>query len=248
MIPLLKETFYRGITVSIEKVDKIIQKIFKQGISVGQGRWMLTVPDLRGVDLLKLIQDPKLNTSITRKKSINTFAATGDYNSALFYACKHNRTEENTEGVIIEFNVSLNRVFIDGRDFLYSVFQWYNRQNKGEMNKKHIKQILIKIYGSGIIPYVNQVFKTPYENQNRRIALVNVAVNDKKCVISHKKNKIWINGRYGTWFRSSFLIEGKIPPDDIVNVEHVKCDKIVFDRKVPPYVTPDFYISLRDLI
>jgi hypothetical protein len=67
-------------------------------------------------------------------------------------------------------------------------------------------------------------------------------------VIAHKKNKTWINGRYGTWFRHSFLIEGKIPPDDIVTVGHVKCDKIVFDREIPPFVISESYISLHDLI
>lgn len=198
-------TYYRGIAVPIARVDEVIQNIYKKGMYVGQGRWVLVVPDLRGTNLSELVRNLELNITITRKKVVETFAATGDYDTALFYACKHNQTKENTEGIIIEFNASLDRVFIDGRDFLYTVFQGYDYRKKSEIHKRTIKCILTKIYGLSIIPYVDEVFKTPHENQNRRIALVDVLVNDKRCVIAHKKNKMWINGRYGTWFRHSFF-------------------------------------------
>lgn len=247
-ICLSKLTFYRGIAVPTFKVNATIKKIYDNGLCVGQGNWVLLAADLRASDLSKLICDPKLDITITRKKCVETFAATGDYETALFYACKHNQTEENTEGIIVEFVANVDKVFVDGRDFLYTIFQWFDKKDTSQQQKVKIKKVLKKIFGPYIIRYITEVFKTPRENQGRRIALTDIAINDRKIVLAYMKNKIWINGRYGTWFRNSFLIEGSIPPEDIVKVQHVECRKIVLQRRVPPFIVPEFYISLQNLI
>jgi hypothetical protein len=244
----MRLTLYRGITTPISKVDDVIKKIRKQGLFVGQGNWILLAADLRHANLKELVHNPNLTITITREKHVETFASTGDYETALYYACKHNRVAECTEGVVIEFTVPIDRVFVDGRDFLYTVFQGFDSRDKSEKHKEEVKNILKRIFGSGILPYVNELFKTSHENQSRRIALVDIIINDRRIIVAHKKNRIWINGRYGTWFRNSFLVEGKIPPEDVVNVEHVKCEEIVFKRNLPPFVIPKSYIKLDDLI
>jgi len=245
---IMKFMLYRGIATSNTMIGKVIQKILVKGLFVGQGNWILRAPDLCHTDLHELIHDPTLSTTMTREREAETFAATGDYDTALYYACKHNQTKENTEGILIEFSVPINRIFVDGRDFLYTVFQGFDARNDSETHKKKVKNILRRIFGSAITPYIDEVFKTPRENQSRRIALVDIAINDRNVIVVHKKNKIWINGRYGTWFCSSFLVEGKIPPEDIVKVEHVKCAEIVLKKQIPPFVIPDSYVSLSSLV
>ena len=124
----------------------------------------------------------------------------------------------------------------------------FDRKNQCKAHKRKVRNILRRLYGKAIIPYVNTVFKIPRENYNRRMALVDLVINDEEVILAHRKNKMWINGRYGTWFRSSFLVSGKIPPEHILSVEYVKCNEIVWKLKIPPFVIPEKYISLRDLV
>lgn len=66
-----------------------------------------------------------MNIHRTRKKETETIRA--DKDTALYYAFVHNRKEENTEPLLIEFEASITDVWIDGRDFLYTVFGLWDR-------------------------------------------------------------------------------------------------------------------------
>jgi len=242
---------YRGIAVSEREIGKVIQNIHNVGLDVGQGHWVLMVNDLRNeVDFSKWVRDPELTTEVTRKKDfeIETFAATGDLETSLFYACKHNRMTEKTEGVIVKFTTSLENIFVDGRDFLYTVFSMFDAKDRSEEHRKRVRETLGHLYGPEIFQYFDEATKTPQHKYRRRIALVDLAVNDPQVVIFHASNRIWISGRYGTWFRSSFLVKGKAPPSKIVSVNHVDCVAAVIEKGIPPFETPESYINLYDLI
>lgn len=242
-------TLYRGVAVSRCDVQQTLLDIRSIGLSVGQGHWTLIAPDLRDVpDISRLISDPELSTKFTRAKSreTETFAATAHYDTALFYACKHNRTKEHTQGIIIEFTVLVRDIFVDGRDFLYTVFGLFDRHDDSDSHRLKVRGILGKLYGSHIYRYFDGASRTPRANYDRRLALVDLAINDERIILAHVKNRVWINGRYGTWLSNSFLVRGQIQSSKIVSAKHVNCPSIVYERSIPPFSPPKSYVSLDD--
>jgi len=124
----------------------------------------------------------------------------------------------------------------------------FDAKDKSEVYRKRVRETLGHLYGPKIFQYFDEAAKMSHHNYKRRMALVDLAINDPKVVVFHATNKIWINGRYGTWFRSSFLVKGKIPPSQIVSVNHVDCVTAVIKRGIPPFEIPKSYVSLDDLV
>ena len=216
--------FFRGIAVSESEVSKTIKNIRKKGLHAGDGRWIVLAPDLKkglqdAVKLSKLISDNNLSIERTRRKEAETICACGDRDSALYYACVHNRTEEKTEPILIEFKAPIEDIWIDGRDFLYTVFGLWDRTTSSKEQKNKVKNVLSIIFGKELLPYLQQVFQTPKDNSKKRIALVDLAINDHKIIKSHSKNIIWIRGRYRTLFKSAFLVRSPVPPSNIISVQ-----------------------------
>jgi hypothetical protein len=81
---------------------------------------------------------------------------------------------------------------VDGRDFLYTIFQLGDPQLA--------RPIIERIFGIAILRYIDRAWSS---DGRERIALCDLAVQDDAVVLAHAGNKTVIGGRYGTRFRSA---------------------------------------------
>lgn len=216
---------FRGIAISRNKVDDVIENLRKTGMRAGNGRWNIMAPDLKKefqkpAKWVELISKDTLSIDETRKKGAEIICACGDKESALYYACIHNKTVTNDTPVLIEFEAPMEDVWVDGRDFLYTMMQFWDRKTSSQRQKAKVKKILVEVFGEGIIPYLQECFKTC--DSFRRVALVELAVNDHRVIEGFFKNESWIRGRQGTFFRSAFLVRSPILPSQTQSIQVVK--------------------------
>ena len=149
---------------------------------------------------------------------------------ALYYACCHNKSAEKDTPILIVFDAELSEAIVDGRDFLYTLFQL------GDPDRA--RPVVERIFGSPILRYIDRAWSKEKDKQKERIALCDLAVQDEAVVLAHAKNNTVIGGRYGTRFRSAFLVTSPVGPERIVDVRTVEND---FD------LLPDEEISLNDV-
>ncbi|MDC0066866.1 hypothetical protein OAK16_04635 [Verrucomicrobia bacterium] len=225
-------TFYRGITVNPEDEGRVRENIFTNGLRVEDSRsWkgfecvklqskvknLLYKEDLTPRDTRNAIIESELESdSLKKSQAYLSICASGCKLGASYYALKHNynRRANLTSPLLISFKAPVEDLQIDGRDFLYSVFQ-------RSSTLKDIEQ-LEELFGPKVRLYFDLAASTPQENQDRKIALCDLAIQDKQVIRDHKKNKTTINGRYGVIFKSAFLVRAPIPAQRIVSVDRPK--------------------------
>jgi hypothetical protein len=100
---------------------------------------------------------------------------------------------------------------VDGRDFLYTIFQLGDPQLA--------RPIIERIFGIAILRYIDRAWSS---DGRERIALCDLAVQDDAVVLAHAGNKTVIGGRYGTRFRSAFCVRTPVATDRIVDVRPVE--------------------------
>jgi hypothetical protein len=220
--------FYRGISVSRYEAEGVIAKIRSQGLQPGDGRWTMMVADLKP-QLDKIWRKPTITLTDTRPEAPKPtwVCACADEDSALYYACSHNKSAEKDTPILIGFNTEPSKAIVDGRDFLYTAFQLGD--------PKRARPVIERIFGSAILRYIDRAWST--EEQQQRIALCDLAVQDDDVGLAHARSNIVIEGRYRTRFRTAFLVRSPVPAERIVYVRTVKND---FDP-------PDVEISLNDV-
>jgi hypothetical protein len=130
-----------------------------------------------------------------------------------YYGWHHNRTDKEDTPLLISFEASLRDVIVDGRDFLYTLFQF------GEPERA-ARPVARQLFGAGIDRYLQRAWST--ENQNERIALCDLAVQDDAVVEAHASNVIIIGGRHKTRFRNAFLARLPVPPERILGVRRLE--------------------------
>jgi hypothetical protein len=207
--------FYRGISVSRNEAEGVIAKIRSQGLQPGEGWWTMMAADLKP-RLDEIWRKPTITLADTRPEAPEPswVCACAEEAGALYYACSHNKSVEKDTPILIVFDAEASEVIVDGRDFLYTAFQL------GDPNRAR--------------PVIDRAWLTEDEE---RIALCDLAVQDDAVVLAHARNNIMIGGRHRTRFRSAFLVRSPVPPERIVDVRTVEHD---FDL-------PDVEISLNDV-
>ena len=153
----------------------------------------------------------KMDLSIEDIRSGESYpvvCACGEVRGAAYYAFEHNRTGQDDTPVIIEFESIENQVSVDGRDFLYTVFQM------GDPDRA--PDILCQCFGQGVLRYAKRAWET--DDQYSRIALCDLAVFDPEVIASHHRSEIVLAGRYRTVFRNAFFVKLPILPAWIVRV------------------------------
>lgn len=233
--------FYRGIAVKKNETEEVIEGIRKSGHKAGDGSWAIMAPDLKEEyrdqsKWAELLRNENLSTRMTRAKSVETVGVCGDSDSASYYACVHNRTEEHDTPILIELDARGENAWIDGRDFLYTVVQLWDRRGGSEDNKERVRDTLARAFGKSIIPYLNRALLD--KELDSRLALVDMATNDSAVIKAHASNEHWLQGRYGTIFKCAFSIRLPIRPAQILSVQIVDTE---FRR-------PDSFSRLNDLI
>lgn len=190
----------------------------------------MAVPDLKP-RLEDLWRSPDLSREITRPKDLPALpriCACGDRLSAMYYTCSHNRKGDHTASILIEFEANPAEVVLDGRDFLYTLFQLGSPIAS--------RQPLERVFGAAVLRYADRAWSTPKSEQPTRIACCDLAIQDLDVIGSHAANDLVIGGRYGTRFTSAFMVAAPIRPSKICSVTRICCHG--------GYVLPDIDIDL----
>jgi hypothetical protein len=203
---------YRGLAVSTEDAGTVPRRILENGLRGDEGQWRLPLNDLRG-RISSLFAKPDLSTVDTddRASQFFTICACGDANGATYYACKHNRSSTNIAPLAIEFEAAVDDVFVDGRDFLYPAFQFWDRETADAFRSQ--LEALSHIFGDAVEPYFRKAASS--KSQSYRVAVCRLACQDREVLEAHARNCRLIQGRYGTMFCSAFQVRVPVPAHSI---------------------------------
>lgn len=207
---------YRGLAVSSAESESIQQKIIREGILGTERRhWKFELADLRQ-DIEALIAKADLSLDHTRgtRSSFGVICACGDLEGAAYYACTHNRSAERDTPLVIEFEAPLPDVSVDGRDFLYTAFQFWDRNTTSALSEQ--MRCLKMLFGDPVLRYFSRAVDT--KDQEQRIALCDLAVQDEQVILAHVLNHRTLRGRYNTTFASAFFVRTPIPSSRISKV------------------------------
>ena len=146
-------------------------------------------------------------------KMLDWVCASGLRLDALFYACRHNRTKENDAPILISFDADEAEVVVDGRDFLYPVFQF----GIPEM----VRPWLMKVFGEQIARYSERAWSA----EDDPIAVADLAVQDPQVLAAHSQNSAILRGKHGVVFSSSFMVRFPVASGKVVSVERIDVDE-----------------------
>lgn len=206
-------TFYRGITVENGMHERAMRAIRTRGLTKDDPyRWgSAGFHDLRP-SMKALLHHPALDQNLTRPVMdpvVPAVYATGDHETACWYALRHNRSSRHTRAIVLTFRAPLDEAVVDGSDLLYAGFQFPGRAET--------KTLLLRLFGPALEPYLDKAWAT--DAYDRRISYCDLAVLDPDVVRHHYRNQLLINGRHGVNFRSSFLVKLPVPPEQVQCVE-----------------------------
>jgi hypothetical protein len=214
--------FYRGMAVPAGRAPATIANIRKDGLQVRNAGWRMTAQDLKPhSDRLWCL--PSLERSdvdlVPRDETNPRVCACADKMSALFYACKKNVTATDKSSLLITFDADIVDVIVDGRDFLYTVFQMGNPDRA--------RPIVERLFGSAILRYVDRAWATD-KGDLQRVFICDLAVQNDDVIRAHARNATVIGGRYGTEFCSAFMVRMPVSGERIVSVEEVSAKDFSF--------------------
>jgi hypothetical protein len=162
-------------------------------------------------DLRALFAKPGLGLSDTRPEDRAVqpaICACGEFLGAAYYAFAHNRSATDDTPVIVEFEAPAEAVAIDGRDFLYTVFQMGM--------PARARPVLERAFGAAVLRYAERAWDT--DDQQARIALCDLACYDASVVAAHHANTLALGGRHNTVFRNAFIVKLPVEGTAIVRV------------------------------
>lgn len=212
-----------------------MDRIRENGLRIGDGKWTIVVPDLKEdfhepISWKALLDKKDLSRKDTMFREVPTICACADADSASYYACVHNRTKEHDTPILIEFGAPRDYVWVDGRDFLYTVFQLWDRKSSSDVQKAHVKRVIVQAFGNGILRYLERTLEEG--NPDIRLALCDLAINDNAVIEDHSRNKLWLKGRYGTIFRNAFSVRDPVPKSSIADVRVLDSSFSVHDPEL----------------
>ncbi len=214
---------YRGIAVPAASAESAIEAIVQDGLQRRTSGWGMIAQDLKS-HIDRIWSLPSITaadvTLVERDQAPGWVCACAERASALFYACRHNVHKEDNIPLLITFDADISRVIIDGRDYLYPLFQIGNPERA--------RPIAVRLFGSAILRYVDRAWNTERTDAEQRIAICSLAVQDEEVIAAHARNTTVIQGRYGTEFCSAFMARLPVKADQIVAVEKVKAEAITF--------------------
>ena len=201
---------FRGIAVPADQLETVIADILSNGlIDQYKANWQMTQAHrLNNLQALHLKTDLSTADTRTRTEAINAVCACGDKEGALYYACRHNLGTNNNAPILIEFDVEMSSLAIDGKDFLFTTFQG--------ANPTIARPILEKCFGKAILKYANRAWSS--QDQSFRIAQCDLAIQDPAVIEAHYASDTVIAGRYNTIFRSAFTVKLPVLPISIVSI------------------------------
>ena len=144
--------------------------------------------------------DPPGGDAVSDEVGSFAVCACGDFDGAVYYACKHNRSGANDTPLVVEFESDPVEVAVDGRDFLCTVFQ----SGKGAL----ARNVVAQAFGGRALVYLDEAWRAT--DQPRRIELCREARHDPEVVRAHYANRLVLGGRHSTRFRSAFFVRAPV--------------------------------------
>lgn len=231
-------TLYRGIAVPEQLSQATISQIQSNGLSGTEGKWQFELPEITAVrvQMDSLLSRPDLTCQhIFGETHRDGICASGTAAGAEYYALRHNFTAgENNSPIVIAFTASLDEVYVDGRDFLCTAVQLWDRHSRERMEQQ--AAILSELFGPAVHRYFAAACET--QDQSRRIALCNLAAFDAAVVQAHIRNNKTIRGRHRTLFQSAFFVTA---PIDVSQIRDVYVPERLLPT--PPDITLDEFLS-----
>jgi hypothetical protein len=112
--------------------------------------------------------------------------------------------------LIIELEVPLEEVLVDGSDFMYMAMS--------RADHPEAKRTLCRIYGHAITAYVDRAAQHERVTPGSvRTAIFDLAVRDQKIVAAHHGNQTVIRAKSRANFRSWFMIPAELPASRVIN-------------------------------
>jgi hypothetical protein len=215
--------FHRGIAVPADAATESVAAIRALGLVPGQGWWSMVAHNLKP-RLDELWGLPVVTLAATRPvgQTPPWVCACTDEAGAAYYACQHNRSTKNDTPLLITFDADAADVIIDGRDFLYTLFQMGDR--------KRARPVAERLFGSAIFRYLDRAWSS--QDQEQRLAICDLAVQDDAVVRAHAANEAVVEGRHGTRFRNAFMVRVPVPSERIVDVRVIEIDLCVPDAEI----------------
>jgi len=217
-------TLYRGIAVPHDKRDAVVRSIREHGLYSPECRWknVMPAPALVRAQTAALAERPgDVRQAITAMPSSPMIYACGDKFGACHYAFSHNRSADYPASMLIELEVPWEALCVDGKDFLYTVFQFWDRG--GTERRGAVRNALGELYGEGILPYFDAA-ASKVETQER-IGICDLACHDVDVIHGHYANRCLILGRHGTEYCSSFQFQS-----DAAKVKDIDTAPVVLPR------------------
>lgn len=209
--------FFRGIAVPADQAEHTVTKICEKGLTHGQGWWLMEHE--HPGDLAALFAKCDLSIDDTRSGSwaVAAVCGCGDEMGAAYYACNHNRSSENNTPIIIEFEAEKSVSAVDGKDFLYTVFQGGDPERA--------RTVLERTFGKAVLRYAERAWSS--EEQSFRIAMCDLAIHDLEVIEAHHRNELVLAGRHGTIFKSAFTIALPVSPGAIISINQPVSTQLV---------------------
>ncbi|OAI30531.1 hypothetical protein A1351_22720 [Methylosinus sp. R-45379] len=225
-------TFYRGITLDPATAAADKAAIWETGLLATKAFWGNTRSSPEEVRRLtpQIAAAPsKVRETIRALPQEPMTYACAYFDDAARYA-----TRKEGLPVVITIDLPLEEVAIDGKDFLYTVFQLWDRRDRQHLPE--VREILGRIFGAATVAWFDRAASNT--DTMARIGLCDLAVHDLAAITAHHANEIGLAGRYGTLFRSAFDLPAKVDPTAILAVDNV----------AGPISTPKRKINLHSLI
>ena len=149
-----------------------------------------------------------LSLADTRPDSMSrpTVCCCGSIEGAAYYAWHHNRNSRDDTPILIEFHAAIDRVTVDGKDFLYTAFQF------GDPAKA--RYVIERLFGQKALTYAEAAWAS--EDQQRRVALCDLCTMDPEVIIAHYGNRVLIGGRHNATFHNAFMVALPVQSESIV--------------------------------
>lgn len=211
-------TLFRGLAVSRPDVERTCLDLKTHGLRKTEGmHWSSTMasPSAIRARATNLKSSPStIRDLISELPQEHLICGCGDEFSATRYAVSYSRSGANLQGLLVAYSMPLSDLAIDGKDFLYTVFQLWDRAQTH--HRETVREILGMIYGEAILPY----FDTAAEMKDtiERVGLCDLACVDLEVVRQHHRNQLLVHGRYHTRFFSAFQMQAPVPPQQIISV------------------------------
>ena len=209
---------FRGIAVSADTLNDVVEEIHSSGLRASNAnQWQNEMPDpesIREYQAELLTVPSKIRDSILAMPAKPAVYACGDLFGASYYALSHNKSHQKPCSIVITFEAPIEALSIDGRDFLYTAFQLWDKS--GKQNRDKVRQILARLFGQRILHYFD--LASGSNETLARIGLCDLACYDLEVVSAHITNSVLIRGRHSTQFCSSFELPLPIPPQSIRSV------------------------------